>query len=419
MPDFRSQLASAAAVPTAPPPFGSLRQRAARRAARRRAAAAVGVASVLVVATVAVASGVGRGTSKPASVPCVTPSASTDVLAVIPASGSITVDVHADDYLTVGWESWTGTFTVPNTSKTMLSGLYGTSAPESSARVYVFGPGTTTIEGDGSEGSHGTLLLRSTFRAEPVGMSSPSPYPTNGHEYPGPELCKAGDIADADGRLTKTVTFEEGQHLLEPPGDVRSKYTKAEVLDHASHGDFRLTTDHVDAVFGLLTAEAYGGGHRLPRWIVYDCLIDPDTMVRHGGPGLIGPTPAPGTTPVPFGQSYGVTLEPIDENLHTVYMMSYGYADDATLSQQFVEVPFTRTHDDSADGRQIGIAYDTYPCATFSHLDTVEGNPDDAVFVRVWLRVTGETPCDPSGTATAVVGLSAALGDRDLTRGRG
>lgn len=419
MPEFRDQLSAAASLDVVAPPFSSLRERARRKTVRRRTASALAVVAVVALASVAVASG--SRTAQQAAAPCVTPSAATDVLAVIPSSGTVTIDVHADDYLTIGWRSCTetGTFTVALSGKVMLSGLYGTSPSQSSARVYVFGTGTTSIEGDGSEGSHGTLLIRSTFRAEPAGMSSPSPYPVNPQQYAGPEICKAGDVADSEGRLTRSVTYEDGQHLLDPPGEVRSKYTREQVLEHMRNGHFRITGDGVQAVFGLLTAENYGGGNRLPRWIVYRCEVPDNEMVSHGGPAYHGPTPAAGTTPEPYGHTYGVILEPIDENLTTVYMMSYGYSDDATLSQEFVEVPFTRSHDDSADGRQIGIAYSTYPCATFSHLDVREADGNDSVYVRVWLRVTGDVPCDPSGTATAVVGLRTALGDRQLVRGRG
>jgi hypothetical protein len=422
MPDLRSLLSAAAAdaQPASQPPFSSLRARASRRAARRRTAAVLAVAAVLVVGSVAVAQGLGGGTSRPAAVPCVTPSQTTDVLAAIPASGTVTVDVHPGDYLTVGWASCaeSGTFTVPVQSKAMLSGLYRTSGVLDSARVLVFGVGTTTVTGDGSAGSHGTLLLRSTYRPEPVGMSSASPFPTNEPQYAGPELCKAGDVADAAGRLTKTVTYEDGLHLLEPPGDVRSRWTKAEILATASQGDVRLTTPHVTAVFGLLTAENYGGGHRLPRWIVYDCDL-PGGQRGEGGPAPSQPTPAPGTSPTPFGVTHGVGLDLFDENKHAVYQLSYAWLDDATLAQQFVEVPFARTHQDSADGRQIGISYPAYDCATFSHLDVNERDATSPVHVKVWLRVTAQVPCDPHGTREAAIGLRFPLGDRQLVRGEG
>jgi hypothetical protein len=116
---------------------------------------------------------------------------------------------------------------------------------------------------------------------------------------------------------------------------------------------------------------------------------------------------------------HGVSLVLIDENRHPVYSLGYGWLDDATLAQQFVEVPFARTHQDSADGRQIGISYPAYDCATFSHLDGYDKDASSPVHVKVWLRVTGPVPCDPHGTREAVIGLRFPLGDRQLVRGDG
>src|SRR5207253_3077079 len=147
------------------------------------------VAVVVVIGSVALAAGIRGRSSQTAALPCVTPSGATgnDVMAVVHASGSVTVDLYADDYLSVGWRSCseTGTLTVPVLAKSMLSGLYGTSEPLDSARVYVFGTGTTTITGEGSEGSRGTIVVRSTYRPEPDGMSSPSPYPVYPQQYAG------------------------------------------------------------------------------------------------------------------------------------------------------------------------------------------------------------------------------------------
>jgi hypothetical protein len=420
MPDLRRLMASAAtaAEPSTVPAFSSLRTRARRRTQRRLAGAAA-VVAVVAAAGVAVASGGGTQHPQPLVAPCVerTDENAHDVFAEIPTSGTKTVDLFTHDYLTVGWKTCdeTGTLTTPSLAKSMLSPSGESQPGLASNRYLVFGTGTTSITGEGSAGSRGQLVLHVTQRPEPVGMSSASPYPTNAAQYAGPELCKAGDVTDDQGYLTKTVTYDSSQHLMEPPGAVRSRLTRAQVLDKAARGEFRLAGPGVTAAFGLLTAQNYGGGTRLPRWIVYEC--DAHAERDFSGPPRLGPTPAPGTSPSPFGHSYQVQLSLFDENLAQVYTSYFGYDDDATLAQQFVEVPFERTHDDSADGRQIGISYPTYGCATFSHLEVYDPAADSPIHARVWLRVTGDVPCEESGRATAVLGLRFPIGDREVIRG--
>jgi hypothetical protein len=363
-----------------------------------------------------------------------------DVLAAIPTTGERQVSVVAGGAVTVGWLSCTETGTITSSDTAdryltddpkghVLHGAPHAEAPKKPAhqfRFEAYEAGTVTLTGHGSEGSTGTLVVTIQPLVEPVDASSPSPFP---YDPPGSgvvDVCDATDPADAQGRLTQSVSYAD-TNVVSTPGDVVSKYTRDETLARYAAENKYAEGGHPQAFFGLLSAPTPARINpdgsttpfytRKPIWLIAICDLPEDQARAHGGPARIGPTPAPGTPPSPGPTGFGVLFQPYDESGHRLDTTVTGRSTVEQRAERFIEVPFERNHQDSADGRQIGISYPAdEPCATFSHLDVIE--QEDQVRVQVWLRLlTDQDRCSADGTHDAVIGLSTSLGDRDLVRG--
>jgi hypothetical protein len=448
MPDLPDLLASAVArlEPSRVPAFGTIERRSLRRTrCRRGAAVAALVTGTVAIGSVAAGLGSSGSSARPiaAPAPCVTPfyDGGRDVRAAIPAQGSRRVSVFVGGALTVGWAncSETGTLASDDTLDRYLTEdakahlLHGAPhntppvTPQHQFRLFAYETGTVTLTGSGSEGSHGSLVVRITTQVEPVGATEPSPYPYNPPTSGVPDLCDLADPADPDGRLTVPVSFENS-NVLAPPGSVTSRFDRPQVLARYAAGHRFAEGGHPQAYFGLLSAQTPAHINpdgtatplytRKPVWLVAVCDLPESSVTRFGGPISFDPTPAPGTSPSPGAPGFATLFEPYDEAGQRLETITAGRSTPEQRRQRYIEVPFTRNHRDSADGRQIGISYPAdEPCATFSHLAVVEA--EDQVQVRVWLLMRDDTAdrCTSSGSHEAVIGLRTALGTRPLVRG--
>jgi hypothetical protein len=366
-----------------------------------------------------------------------------DVFAAIPAAGERHTSVVAGGAVTVGWISCSETGTVSSTDTAdryltddpkghLLHGAPHAQAPvrpEHQFRFLAYQPGTVILTGHGSEGSHGRLVVTIHPLVEPVGASSPSPFPYNPPVSGVVDVCDATDPGDAQGRLTESVSYAD-TNVVAPAGDVASKYTREQALARYAAAHTFATGGHPQAFFGLLSAPTPARINpdgsttpfytRKPVWLIAVCDLPHTAAEGHGGPGgaiTTSPEPAPGTSPSPGPTGFGALFEPYDESGHPLDTTVTGRSTTEQRAERFIEVPFQRNQQDSADGRQIGISYPAdEPCATFSHLDVIE--QDDQVRVQVWLRLlTDNDTCTPEGAHDATIGLRTSLGYRELVRG--
>jgi hypothetical protein len=442
MPEFHDVLADAAvaAQPTSSPPFETIERRSVRRQHRRRAAGAAAAASVALVGGLAFAEVSGSGSSRTpvaAPTPCATPlseqyTSDEDIAVAIPAAGEVRVTLLPGKLLTVGWLTCTENGTITNDDPDgRLLGFTEKHLPGSDAQarhqITYRGsrPGTVTITGAGSQGSHGKVVVTLAFPAEPVGNSDPSPYPIGAEATPTDpiDVCEADHPADDNGRLTQAVSFEGDTNRLRPAGSLPSNYSRKQALERVMNSPFRIQGP-AKAYFGLITvanpARVNAEGQSVPvivdrpAWLVFTC--EGPEFLGHGGPMPSHDQPAPGTSPTPGAHAYGVRFTSMSDTNGTIgdtYMT--GRTSPAQRAERLIEVPFTRNHDDQMDGQQIGITYSAgEDCASFDHLDVRE--TDDTVYVQVWLHVTGSS-CETDGQHDAVVGLLKPLGDRELVRG--
>jgi hypothetical protein len=435
MPELRELLQAAAdAIETRPgPPFASVKRQAQRRTIRRRACAVLAVAGVAMVVAASVAAARGRGGHQPAdgtSRPCVTRNTvnAHDVFAAIPRSGIDRVTMSVGDRLTVGWltcgETGDLRSSEQNPKDVYLAGPGRGLSVEmngvASARFQAFKAGNLVLTGSGNLGSNGALDITIEPPVAPVGVSDPSPYPGAIAEDGVDDICIADGVVDATGSVTATVHVGSGTATLDPPSGVTSRFTAQQTLDrYRSDRNSQYATGHPKAVFGLLTdANSSPFPRRQPVWVVVTC----DGPPLDGHWGFAWPSPAPGTSASPGGTINTETVVPYDEQGRSLYIVTTGYPDAALRAEMLFEVPFSRSQQDSADGRQVGISYGTDDaCATFDHIETLEHDARGAVYVRVWMRLLpGATRCTSTdNNHTAVVGLRNALGERQLIRGSG
>lgn len=303
----------------------------------------------------------------------------------------------------------------------------------SSGLVIVAGA-AVTITHDGSAAGRQSPLgtrqdrLHSADGAARALGGTPSPFPDprsglNHQKYEAtPNICDSPPGTDDEGRINKAASYDSGQAILRPPGTATSNVTRQQVLDRFATGGYTSGKGHVVAYFGLLSAGTPSRTNadgttwfkydNTPTWVVVRC--DGEANAMHGGPAIPEP-PAPGTAPSPGPPTYGVTLALYDINGTGDSVELTGRASPELLASRYITAPWTRTQEDSADGRQIGIEYPgTGACATFDHLsvDELDGG---RVNVQVWLRLldADAQTCPTDGTVhTAVVGLRRALNER-------
>ena len=257
MPDFRSLLSAAAAdaQPSLQPPFATLRARASRRAARRRTALALSAAAVVVIGSVAVAQGVGGGSSQPAgpgATPCASPFSGSEAeqSVAFPHDGeTLEVTVPVFGRVTVGWSGCGehGTIsssepdgsTAPATAtdisvysspRPVPSGIqHGCCARPQSDGVFVVRytaqrPGTVTLRGTGSEGSSGKIILFvKPFDASDSRAVSGVVDTSALRNHPGAEFVQLQEKA-TNGRSAVALVSTDGTFSLRlPPGSYEAQ----------------------------------------------------------------------------------------------------------------------------------------------------------------------------------------------------
>lgn len=432
MPELFDLLDEAAkAMPSRPaPPF----QAVLRRAGQRRQRRVLGVA-VLAVALAASASLLRPRQADhveladPVDRPCVTRDAvnARDHLLAIPRQGVREVTLAVGDILTIGWLTCGETGDVslaPDDPKLSLladpdGGRPVDTAGVASVRLRAYRTGSVRVTGASSLGSTGTLAITITEPVEPIGASQPSPFPLPYSSGP-EDICQAEDAVDADGRLTRPVSFAGGGAVLSPPGDITSRFSAEQTLQRnrsAAGG----TADQVPAraVFGLLTdPNSSPFPQDLPAWVVVTC---DGAYPRLGHSLPYGPvTPAPGTPPTPGGAFLQEGIVPYDETGQALYGSSSSYPDAALRAELLIEVPFTVEPPLGTDQRQVLVSYRTDDtCASFDHLDVQDPDPEGEVRVQVWLHLRpGSQECTGTqNTHQATVGLRYPLAGRQLVRG--
>lgn len=427
MPDLNEllQFAAEAIVPSPAPPFDDVQRRFRRRRLRRVGSIGGVLSLAAVVALVAMTNG--QRNAVPATPqPCVRHTAlnAHDTFVAIPRSGVIHLELEVHSIVTVGWaacgEMGDMELSARDPKNLLLaapnSGFPVAATGVTDARYMAFRTGSLTLTGRGSFGSVGKLEITISPETEPVGASMPSPFPDQDVNEGIPNLCLTPDAADNEGRVTQHVSFSTA--TLTPAPGAASRFTGTQILERFAREPFRGgIAGHPKAYFGAMTDNYTNPFPKnRPLWVVVIC--DAPVFTDAGRPmGAIDP--APGTSPSPGGQTFGLVSVPYDENGHALHEALTNYASRELLSEELFEVPFTRNHNDSSDGRQIGLTYhgdDT--CSTFDHLD-IEEPTGGTVYALVWLRLIGDsTSCTATGSSHEVVaGLRDPLGDRPLIRG--
>ncbi|MCU1624997.1 MAG: hypothetical protein JWL79_3842 [Frankiales bacterium] len=427
MPDLNEllQAAADAIVPSPTPPFDDV-QRRFRHRHLRRVGSIGGVLSLAGVVVLLTMTDGQRNAMPTTPQPCVPHTAlnSRDTFVAIPRSGVAHLDLAVHSIVTVGWSACDEIGDMELSArdpKNLLlaapdSGFPVVATSVTSARYMAFRSGSLTLTGRGSLGSTGTLEITISPETEPVGASAPSPFPGQDVNEGVPNLCLTPNAADDAGRVIQDVSF--GTATLTPAPGAASRFTATQILERFAREPFsRGIAGHPKAYFGAMTDNYTSPFPKSrPLWVVVVC--DAPAFTGEGGPMEVV-NPAPGTSPSPGGQTFGQVSVPYDENGHALHEALTNYASKELLSEELFEVPFTRNHNDSRDGRQIGLNYRSdETCSTFDHLDVQEAS-DGTVYVRVWLRLigAGKRCTEPGSGHDVVAGLRDPLGDRPLIRG--